>query len=74
MHEVVEPTRDAETNAKNIDELLQRKAQIIARKIDSDTAAKGAIGEIQMINAALVHLGGTPLFHQIIIVIQIFSC
>lgn len=49
---------NVEAQKHRIDELLQRKAQIIARKIDSDTAARGAINEMQMINVALVHLNG----------------
>jgi hypothetical protein len=62
VHESREPLdteADPESQAKRIDELLQRKAQIIARRIDSDTAARGAINEMQMINVTLVHLNGT---------------
>jgi hypothetical protein len=61
VHESREPLEtetDPESQAKRFDELLQRKAQIIARRIDSDTAARGAINEMQMINVTLVHLNG----------------
>jgi hypothetical protein len=63
VQQVVEPSEsDPEAQRRHIGELLQRKAQIISRKIDSDTAARGAINEIQMINATLVHLNGKYLF------------
>lgn len=73
QQEIIEPTEEenAKTQHQRIDELLQRKAQIIARKIDSDTAARGAINEMQMINVTLVHLKG-KFFH--IIMFFSFSC
>lgn len=56
--EPADQEESTEAQRRRIDELLQRKAQIIARKIDSDTAARGAINEMQMINVTLVHLNG----------------
>uniref|UniRef100_A0A1I7S8L5 Calponin-homology (CH) domain-containing protein n=1 Tax=Bursaphelenchus xylophilus TaxID=6326 RepID=A0A1I7S8L5_BURXY len=41
---------------QRIDELLQRKREIIDRKIDSETAARGAINEMQIINVTLAQL------------------
>ncbi|CAD5207567.1 unnamed protein product [Bursaphelenchus okinawaensis] len=41
---------------QRIDELLQRKQEIIERKIDSETGARGAINEMQIINVTLAQL------------------
>ncbi|KAI6207377.1 hypothetical protein M3Y96_00002700 [Aphelenchoides besseyi] len=60
MHKSNEASSSINVNPQlqkqRIDELLKRKAEVIRRPIDSDTAARGAINEMQMINVTLVHL------------------
>jgi hypothetical protein len=65
VQQTTEESGNVEAQKHRIDELLQRKAQIIARKIDSDTAARGAINEMQMINVALVHLNSKGLAREV---------
>ena len=53
-----EPSTDAQLAAARLDDLLKRKAEILERRIDSETAAHGAINEMQMIGVTLAHLNG----------------
>lgn len=49
---------DSQLQAARLDELFRRKAEILDRHIDSETAARGVIDEMQMVDVTLAHLNG----------------